>query len=67
MATIKLARPDLLQEVTGHDVLQTVPPIPQERPLVEEGKEKRAKQIEDIGEPSKATFFRKTNVDPTNW
>jgi len=58
-ATISKARPDLLSEQKGGA------PIPSDPPSGV--LEKQIPQVEDIGQPTTACFFTRTNTDPTNW
>ena len=62
LATIKLARPDLLK-----DKQSTEQPIAEEMPAEFMSNYKRDKHIEDIGEPMTACFLSSTDIDPTNW
>ena len=62
MATIRKYRPDLSFDPS----LQPGEPIPEEAPphLLQQH---AAPQIEGIGEPTTATFFTLSKVDPKDW
>lgn len=60
IATIKAARPDLLQLKTS-----AVAPIPETMPAG--FVDTKSVAIEGIGHPTTACFITSTHVDPTNW
>lgn len=62
-ATIKLARPDLVEKMQG--VKGEAEPIPNEPPP--DYFKEHIDYIEDIGEPMNPCFFVNTDIDPTNW
>jgi len=60
-ATINLERPDLVKDFpigSTHPIAREMPP----RYL-----DKEVFHVEDIGVPTTACNFTRTNVDPTNW
>jgi len=64
VATIKVSRPDLLQDYQNES---TSLPIPTLLPAKVLEKLSATPVIEDIGEPMTACFFTRMNIDPTNW
>jgi hypothetical protein len=61
IATIKKIRPELLSEA-----IVSAAPIPDEIPQHLNSREV-SKEIEDIGEPTSATFFTLSKINPTGW
>jgi len=62
MATVRLFRPELFTTEVEHEEGQ---PIPKEMPP--HFLDKHIPHIEGIGEPTTATFFTHSKIDPTNW
>ena len=62
IATVRLFRPDLLNNEPNQKAGQ---PIPEEMPP--QFMDKLIPRIEGIGEPTTATFFTRSKIDPTNW
>ena len=60
ISTIKKARPDLLREFAIE-----APPIPEEIP--QDFMNKHVAQVEGVGEPTNASFFTLSKIDPTGW
>lgn len=61
VATIRAVRPDLLLDKAHNNV-----PIPTIMPQAFLAEYKK-KLVEDIGEPTTASFFNRHSIDPTNW
>ena len=63
IATVRLSRPDLLIDEANQN--EEGQPIPEDIPP--HFFDKQIPQVEGIGEPTTATFFTHTRIDPTSW